>query len=453
MSITFNTQYLKGYITEEELAPVMQKAKKAAAELAGGTCRDAAMTAWRTLPADTGRAELAHIKDTAARIRKNSTALIVIGIGGSYLGGRAALEFLGSRYRNDFADVKIYFIGTSLCPEALSNVMRICDRQADVSVNVISKSGTTTEPAIAFRFFKDYMEKRYGREEASKRIYVTTDAERGTLRALARREGYEIFTIPSGVGGRYSVLTAVGLLPVAVGGFDVDLIMEGTRDAQERYDRADDNDANKYAAIRNLLYQKGKKIELFTCCDSSLTIFNGWLRQLFGESEGKDGKGIYPDAILFSTDMHSMGQYIQDGERLMFETGIVFNEGRHNLLMDEKEDDSDNLNYLAGRTLFNINRVSIEAALQAHSRGGVPCMLIEGRYPNEYHLGELIYFFEHACAVSGLILGVDPFDQPGVDVYKNSMFTLLGKPGYETSEQSKMSKRPEPSDRGPEKGI
>lgn len=430
MAITFDKQYLDGYITDEELAPVMDEARAAAAALAAGTCTGAEMTGWRTLPSDHDREEFSHIKDAAARIRRESTALIVIGIGGSYLGGRAALEFLGSRYRNDFAEVKIYFIGTSLCPEALSNVMRICDRQADVSVNVISKSGTTTEPAIAFRFFKEYMEKRYGREEAAKRIYVTSDAERGTLRSLALREGYETFTIPSNVGGRYSVLTAAGLLPVAAGGFDIDLVMEGARDAQERYDRDDDNDANKYAAIRNLLYRKGKKIELFTCCDSSLTIFNGWLRQLFGESEGKDGKGIYPDAILFSTDMHSMGQYIQDGERLMFETGIVFNEGRHDLLMDAKEDDSDNLNYLAGRTLFNINRVSVEAALQAHSRGGVPCMLIEGRYPNEYHLGELIYFFEHACAVSGLVLGVNPFDQPGVDVYKTSMFTLLGKPGY-----------------------
>ncbi len=408
----------------------MDEAREAAAALADGTCAGAAMTGWRTLPSDFDRDEFARIKDAAAKIRRESTALVVIGIGGSYLGGRAALEFLGSRYINDFAEVKIYFIGTSLCPEALSNVMRICDRQADVSVNVISKSGTTTEPAIAFRFFKEYMEKRYGREEAAKRIYVTSDAERGTLRALALREGYETFTIPSDVGGRYSVLTAVGLLPIAVGGFDIDLIMEGARDAQERYDRADDNDANKYAAIRNLLYRKGKKIELFTCCDSSLTIFNGWLRQLFGESEGKDGKGIYPDAILFSTDMHSMGQYIQVGERILFETGIVFNEGRHNLLMDAKDDDSDNLNYLAGRTLFNINRVSVEAALQAHSRGGVPCMLIEGKYPNEYHLGELIYFFEYACAVSGLVLGVDPFDQPGVEVYKTSMFTLLGKPGY-----------------------
>ena len=434
MAIKFDTQYLDGYVTEEELAPVMAEARETAASLADGTCRGAEMTGWRTLPAGLDRVEFTRIKDAAAKIRRESTALVVIGIGGSYLGGRAALEFLGSRYRNDFADVKIYFIGTSLCPEALSNVMRICDRQADVSVNVISKSGTTTEPAIAFRFFKEYMEKRYGREEAAKRIYVTTDAEHGTLRALARREGYETFTIPSDVGGRYSVLTAVGLLPIAVGGFDIDLVMEGARDAQERYDRADDNDANRYAAIRNLLYRKGKKIELFTCCDSSLTIFNGWLRQLFGESEGKDGKGIYPDAILFSTDMHSMGQYIQDGERLMFETGIVFNEGRHNLLMDAKEDDSDNLNYLAGRTLFNINRVSVEAALQAHSRGGVPCMLIEGRYPNEYHLGELIYFFEHACAVSGLMLGVDPFDQPGVEVYKTNMFTLLGKPGYGENE-------------------
>lgn len=430
MSIMFDTKYLAGYITEEELEPVMEEVRCAAKSLRDGTCAGADMTAWRTLPSDHDRAEFARIKETAARIRRDSTALVVIGIGGSYLGGRAALEFLGSRYRNDFADVKIYFIGTSLCPEALSNVMRICDRQADVSVNVISKSGTTTEPAIAFRFFKDYMERRYGRKGAAERIYVTTDAERGTLREMAKREGYQTFTIPAGVGGRYSVLTAVGLLPVAVGGFDIDLVMEGARDAQERYDRDDDNDANRYAAIRNLLYRKGKKIELFTCCDSSLTIFNGWLRQLFGESEGKDGKGIYPDAILFSTDMHSMGQYIQDGERLMFETGIVFDEGRHNLLMDEKEDDSDNLNYLAGRTLFNVNRVSIEAALQAHSEGGVPCMLIEGKYPNEYHLGELMYFFEHACAVSGLVLGVDPFDQPGVDVYKSEMFRLLGKPGY-----------------------
>ncbi len=431
MSIKFNTDYLKGYVSEEELEPVLAEAKAAAAALTDGSCPGAEMTGWRTLPNAYDKEEFARIKKTAARIRRDSTVLIVIGIGGSYLGGRAALDFLGSRYRNDFADVKIYFVGTSLCPEALSNVMRICDRSADVSVNVISKSGTTTEPAIAFRFFKDYMEERYGKKEAAKRIYVTSDASKGTLHEMATREGYEMFTIPENIGGRYSVLTAVGLLPIAVGGFDIDLIIEGARDAQERYDKADDNDANRYAAIRNLLYRKGKKIELFTCCDSSMTIFNSWLRQLFGESEGKDGKGIYPDAILFSTDMHSMGQYIQDGERILFETGIVFNEGRHNMLMDAKEDNSDNLNYLAGKTLFKINRISVEAALQAHSRGGVPCMLIEGRYPNEYHLGELIYFFEHACAVSAIMMGVDPFDQPGVEAYKTSMFTLLGKPEYE----------------------
>lgn len=433
MSIKFGTDYLKGYINEEELAPVLQEAREAAASLINGTCPGAEMTGWRTYPTEYDKKELARIKKTAAKIKRDSTALVVIGIGGSYLGSRAALDFLGSRYRNDFADVKIYFVGTSLCPEALGDILRICDRHKDVSINVISKSGTTTEPVIAFRFIKEYMEERYGKKEASKRIYVTTDAQKGTLVDIAKREGYERFAVPDNIGGRYSVLTSVGLLPIAVGGFDVDLILEGARDAQGRYDNTEDNDANRYAAIRNLMYRKGKKIEIFTCCDTSMTVFNGWLRQLFGESEGKDGKGIYPDAILFSTDMHSMGQYIQDGERLLFETGIVFNNGRRNMLMNVNENDEDNLNYLAGKTLFEINRVSIEAALQAHSQGGVPCMLIEGMYPNEYHFGELIYFFEHACAVSAIMMGVNPFDQPGVEAYKTSMFTLLGKPGYEKS--------------------
>lgn len=436
MSIKFGTDYLKGYISEEELAPVLQEAREAAASLINGTCPGAEMTGWRTYPTEYDKKELARIKKTAAKIKRDSTALVVIGIGGSYLGSRAALDFLGSRYRNDFADVKIYFVGTSLCPEALGDILRICDRHKDVSINVISKSGTTTEPAIAFRFLREYMEERYGKREAAKRIYVTTDAHKGTLVDIAKREGYERFAVPDNIGGRYSVLTSVGLLPIAVGGFDIDLILEGARDAQGRYDNAGDNDANRYAAIRNLLYRKGKKIEIFTCCDTSMTVFNGWLRQLFGESEGKDGKGIYPDAILFSTDMHSMGQYIQDGERILFETGIVFNNGRRNMLMNANENDEDNLNYLAGKTLFEINRVSIEAALQAHSHGGVPCMLIEGMYPNEYHFGELIYFFEHACAVSAIMMGVNPFDQPGVQAYKTGMFTLLGKPGYEKKEES-----------------
>ena len=432
MPIRFETKYVSDHVSREELAPVLEEVKQAAESLRQGTCVGGDMTGWRTLPADYDKAEYDRIKETAAKIRSDSTALVVIGVGGSYLGGRAALDFLGSRYRNDFASVKIYFIGTSLCPEALSNVMRLCDRQKDVSINVISKSGTTTEPAIAFRFFKKYMEQRYGREEAAKRIYVTTDPEKGTLRELARKEGYTTFSIPRNVGGRYSVLTAAGLLPIAVGGFNIYALLQGAKDAQEIYDRADENDSNLYAAIRSYFYRQGKKIEIFTCCDSAMTIFNGWLRQLFGESEGKDGKGLYPDAILFSTDMHSMGQYIQDGQRMLLETGIVFREGRQCLRMDLEEDNFDNLNYLAGKSLFQVNRTSVEAAMQAHSKGGVPCTLLEADWPDEYHLGQLVYFFEHACAVSGAVLGVNPFDQPGVDVYKTSMFRLLGKPGYET---------------------
>ena len=431
MAITLETKYLKGFLTEQEKITVLEEAKRAARSLHDGTCTGSEMTGWRTWPTDYDREEFARIKATAAKIRSDSTALVVIGIGGSYLGGRAALEFLGSCYRNDFSPVKIYFIGTSLCPEALSSVLELCERQENVSVNVISKSGTTTEPAIAFRFFKDYMERRYGKAEAARRIYVTTDKDKGALRETARREGYETFTIPRDIGGRYSVLTAVGLLPIAAAGFDIDRVMEGARDAQEKYDAADGNDSNLYAALRNALYRKGKAIELYTCCDSSLTIFNGWLRQLFGESEGKDGKGLYPDAILFSTDMHSMGQYIQDGQRLLLETGIVFKKGRRDLTMQAREDDSDDLNYLAGKNLFDINRTAVEAAMQAHCRGGVPCMLIEADCPDEYHFGQMVYFFEHACAVSAALLGVNPFDQPGVEAYKHSMFRLLGRKGYE----------------------
>ena len=429
MSLKLNTEYLKGFLTEAELAETAKEAASAARALAAGTCEGNDFIGWRTLPTDYDKEEYARIRKAAARIRETAQVLVVIGIGGSYLGARAAIEFLGGARFNDFAPLKVVFVGNSICPEELQYALDLCEGK-DVCVNVISKSGTTTEPAIAFRVFKAYMEKRYGKQEAAKRIFATTDKARGTLKELSDREGYETFVVPDDVGGRYSVLTAVGLLPIAAAGFDTDKLLAGARAAQEAFTSGGDNPSDRYAAIRSALYRKGKKIELYTCYDPAFAMFNEWLKQLYGESEGKDGKGIFPASVIFSTDLHSMGQYIQDGERTVFETVIAFRKARKDLTVQAEEVDFDGLNYLAGKTMSEVNRTAMQATLLAHVDGGVPCLVLEADAMDEENLGELFYFFEHACAVSGALTGVNPFNQPGVEAYKKNMFRLLGKPGY-----------------------
>ncbi|MBP3313951.1 MAG: glucose-6-phosphate isomerase [Oscillospiraceae bacterium] len=429
MSIQLETKHLTGFVSQEQISALKAEMEKACHEFDAGTCQGNDFIGWRTLPTDYDKEEFARIKAAAGKIRANSQVLVVIGIGGSYLGARAAIEFLGSQYYNNFADLQVYFVGNSICPEELSKVLKLCEGK-DVSVNIISKSGTTTEPAIAFRVFKEYMENRYGKEEASKRIYATTDKARGTLKELSTLEGYETFVVPDDVGGRYSVLTAVGLLPIAAAGFDIDALMAGAQAGQKAFDNDEMNPCNLYAVIRNVLYRMGKKTELYTCYDPAFTMFNEWLKQLYGESEGKDGKGIFPASVIFSTDLHSMGQYIQDGERTLFETVLAFGGAREDVTVKAEEANFDGLNYLAGKTMSEINRTAMEATIMAHKDGGVPCMVIEVGKMDEYHLGELVYFFEHACAISGAMLGVNPFNQPGVEAYKKNMFKLLGKPGY-----------------------
>lgn len=430
MAIRVETKYLEGFVTRQQIDSVMEEINAASHELSAGTCRGNDYIGWRTIPKDYNREEFARIKKAAEKIRRDSQVLVVIGIGGSYLGARAAIEFLGSQYYNDSADLKIYFVGKSLCPEEVTSVLKRCEGK-DVSVNVISKSGTTTETAIAFRVFKRYMEERYGKEGAASRIYATTDKNSGKLKELSEKEGYETFEVPGNVGGRFSVLTAVGLLPIAAAGFDIDRIMAGATDGMKEYDAPGENPSNLYAALRNVLYRAGKKIELYTCYDPAFTMFNEWLKQLYGESEGKDGKGIFPASVVFSTDLHSLGQYIQDGERTVFETVVDFGGARGDFIVEPEPDDFDGLNYLSGKKMSDINRTAMEATTQAHVTGGVPCMSIRVDKMDEYHLGQLAYFFEHACALSGAILGVNPFDQPGVEAYKKNMFKLLGKTGYE----------------------
>ncbi|MBQ7255746.1 MAG: glucose-6-phosphate isomerase [Oscillospiraceae bacterium] len=429
MALKLNEKYLSSFVKDSELKPLLAQAASAAEKLQKGDCAGNDFIGWRVLPTEYDRDEFARIKDAAKRIRETSQVLVVIGIGGSYLGARAAIEFLGGRFYNDFADLKVYFVGNSISSEELSAVLRLCEGK-DVSVNVISKSGTTTEPAIAFRIFKNYMEQRYGKAEAAKRIYATTDKARGTLKELSTREGYETFVVPDDVGGRYSVLTAVGLLPIAAAGFDIDALMAGAQAGQKKFEKADDNASNRYAAIRNLLYRGGKKTELYVSFDPAFTMFNEWLKQLYGESEGKDGKGIFPASIICSTDLHSMGQYIQDGERTLYETFVSFGSARDEITVEKAAEDFDGLNYLAGKTMAQVNATAMEATILAHVDGGVPCMLLEVEKMDEQNLGELVYFFEHACAVSGAMLGVNPFNQPGVEAYKKNMFRLLGKPGY-----------------------
>ncbi|WP_121611204.1 glucose-6-phosphate isomerase [Mesobacillus foraminis] len=401
---------------------------------------------WINLPTDYDKEEFARIQKCAEKIKNDSDILVVIGIGGSYLGARAAVDFLQHSFYNSLPNEKrqtpqVIFAGNNISSTYMKDLMDLLEGK-DFSINVISKSGTTTEPALAFRIFRKLLEEKYGAEEARKRIYATTDKARGALKTLADEEGYESFIIPDDVGGRYSVLTAVGLLPIAVSGADIEAMMKGAAQAQEDFGKSEleENPAYQYAAVRNVLYNKGKTIEMLINYEPSLMYFSEWWKQLFGESEGKDQKGIYPSSANFSTDLHSLGQYVQEGRRDIFETIIKVKQPRHELTIEEEENDLDGLNYLAGQTVDFVNNKAFEGTLLAHTDGGVPNLTVTIPQLDEYTFGYLVYFFEKACAISGYLLGVNPFDQPGVEAYKVNMFALLGKPGFE-EKKAELEKR------------
>ncbi len=443
MALGFNYSYASDFLRENDLKGLEGQvfdAHKVVNEKSG-LGND--FLGWVTLPSDYDKEEFARIKKAAAKIRKDTDILIVIGIGGSYLGARAAIEFLKGPYYNALREdaPEIYFAGNSISGSYLSDMIKLCEGKR-VSVNIISKSGTTTEPAVAFRVFRKYLEEHYGEEEAAKRIYCTTDKARGTLKALADEKGYECFVVPDDVGGRFSVLTAVGLLPIAAAGADIDKLMQGAQNAAVKYNNPDmySNDCYTYAALRNAFYRKGKSVELLVSYEPRFAMMAEWFKQLFGESEGKDNKGLFPASVIFSTDLHSMGQYVQDGSRLMFETVVTFGESDKDVVIEKEENDGDGLNFLAGKTMSFVNEKAFQGTVLAHTDGGVPNLVINVDKPDEENLGELIYFFEKACAVSGYMLGVNPFDQPGVESYKKNMFALLGKPGYE-EQKAELEKR------------
>lgn len=392
---------------------------------------------WLKLPSSYDRKEFSRIKKVAKRIRKDSEVFVVIGIGGSYLGARAVIESLTSNFANMFPETirkspQIFFVGNSISPNYINELID-CIGDKDISINVISKSGTTTEPAIAFRIFREYMESKYGADEASRRIYVTTDKKKGSLKQLADEEEYETFVIPDNIGGRFSVLTPVGLLPIAVAGIDIDKLMEGAKNAQFNYSDSSIkyNQCYKYAVARNILYEEDKTIEILANYEPKLHYLTEWWKQLYGESEGKEQKGIFPAGVDLSTDLHSMGQYIQDGRRNLFETVINVEKSKTDIKIKRDEDNIDGLNFIANKTMDYVNKKAMQGTIEAHVEGGVPNIIINIKELNEETIGELIYFFELACAISGNILGVNPFDQPGVEAYKTNMFRLLGKPGYE----------------------
>ena len=443
MPLKLNAEYLKGFIEDSEIYAIEKEILTAHNALESNSGKGNEFTGWLNLPTNYDKDEFERIKLAAKRIKASSDIFVSIGIGGSYLGSKAAIEFLNSADYNvlkkDTPD--IYFIGNSISADQLNNLLSIC-HDKDISLNVISKSGTTTEPAIAFRVFKKFMESKYGKEEASKRIYITTDKEKGTLKEIALNEGYETFVIPDDIGGRYSVLTAVGLLAIAVSGIDIDSLMNGAKQAMVDFkdSRVEYNDCYKYAAIRNILYRKGKKVELLTSYDSDFSMMSEWFKQLFGESEGKGNKGIFPASAIFSTDLHSIGQYIQDGERILFETVVNILKPKKDYIIDFDDENLDGLNFIGGKAFSYVNQKAFEGTVLAHCDGGVPNIVLEIPDKSAFELGYMIYFFEKACAVSGYVLGVNPFDQPGVESYKKNMFALLDKPGYE-NEKKALQKR------------
>ena len=440
--ITFDYSKTAGFISEEEIGYMSRLTEQAKDVLVSKNGAGNDFLGWIDLPVDYDKEEFSRIEKAAEKIKKDSDGLIVIGIGGSYLGARAAIEFLRHGFYNSLPKEKrgtpeIYYVGNSISSTYLQGVIDVIGDR-DFSVNVISKSGTTTEPAIAFRIFKKMLEDKYGQEEAAKRIYATTDKARGALKDLATKEGYESFVVPDDVGGRFSVLTAVGLLPIAVSGADITALMDGAASGRELAlnEKFEDNEAMKYAAIRNILLRKGKSVEVLANYEPALHYIGEWWKQLYGESEGKDQKGIFPAAVDFTTDLHSMGQFIQDGARIMFETVMNVEEARETITIEKEAEDLDGLNYLAGKTMDFVNKSAMNGTILAHTDGNVPNLMIKIPKMDEFHLGQLFYFFEFACGVSGYILGVNPFNQPGVESYKKNMFALLGKPGYEEEREA-----------------
>ena len=440
--ITFDYSKTAGFISEEEIGYMSRLTEQAKDVLVSKSGAGNDFLGWIDLPVDYDKEEFSRIEKAAEKIKKDSDVLIVIGIGGSYLGARAAIEFLRHGFYNSLPKEKrgtpeIYYVGNSISSTYLQGVIDVIGDR-DFSVNVISKSGTTTEPAIAFRIFKKMLEDKYGQEEAAKRIYATTDKARGALKDLATKEGYESFVVPDDVGGRFSVLTAVGLLPIAVSGADIKALMDGAASGRELAlnEKFEDNEAMKYAAIRNILLRKGKSVEVLANYEPALHYIGEWWKQLYGESEGKDQKGIFPAAVDFTTDLHSMGQFIQDGARIMFETVMNLEEARETITIEKEAEDLDGLNYLAGKTMDFVNKSAMNGTILAHTDGSVPNLMIKIPKMDEFHLGQLFYFFEFACGVSGYILGVNPFNQPGVESYKRNMFALLGKPGYEEEREA-----------------
>ena len=439
--VTFDYSKAAPFIKDHEVDSMKKLAEDAKELLVSKTGAGNDFLGWIDLPVDYDKDEFARIKKAAAKIQSDSEVLLVIGIGGSYLGARAAVEFLRHSFYNVVSKEirktpEIYFVGNSISSTYIRHLMDVIGDR-DFSINMISKSGTTTEPAIAFRVFKEMMEKKYGKEEAAKRIYATTDRVKGSLKHLATEEGYETFVVPDDIGGRFSVLTAVGLLPIAVSGADIDKLMDGASAGRETALNApfEENDSLKYAAIRNILLRKGKEIEILANYEPSVHYVSEWWKQLYGESEGKDQKGIFPASVDLTTDLHSMGQFIQDGSRNMFETVINIETSREELVLQEEPVDLDGLNYLAGKSVDFVNKSAMNGTILAHTDGQVPNLMVKVPEVNEFYLGELFYFFEFACGVSGYLLGVNPFNQPGVESYKKNMFALLGKPGYEAQRE------------------
>ena len=435
--LNFNYQFAKNFFNENELRQIKPYVELANEVLTSKSGAGSDFLGWVDLPENYDKDEFARIKKAAEKIKNDSEVLIVIGIGGSYLGAKAAIEFLSHSFYNNLPKDKrktpeIYFAGTNMSGVYLQHLIEVVGDR-DFSVNVISKSGTTTEPAVAFRVFKKMLEEKYGKEEAAKRIYATTDKEKGALKTLATAEGYETFVVPDNVGGRFSVLTAVGLLPIAAAGINIDDLMAGAKDAMNDFanKNMDENQALQYAAVRNILHRKGKHLELMVNYEPRVHYLAEWWKQLFGESEGKDGKGLYPTSADFSADLHSLGQYIQEGKRLFFETVVSIGKPEVEFVIESDKDNLDGLNFIAGKTLDYVNKKATDGVILAHIDGNVPNLGVNIPEATPYHLGYTFYFFEKACGVSGYLLGVNPFDQPGVEAYKKNMFALLGKPGYE----------------------
>ena len=435
MAMNLKMTGVTGFVNPGELDKMAVMMNAANEVLLSRTGAGSDFLGWLDLPVNYDKEEFARIQAAAKKIQGDSDVLVVIGIGGSYLGARAAIEFCKGQMYNGIREAgipEVYFVGNNISSAYLNDVVKIIG-QRDFSVNIISKSGTTTEPAIAFRIFKKLLEEKYGKEGAKGRIYATTDKARGALKALSDAEGYQTFVVPDDVGGRFSVLTAVGLLPIAAAGVDIEVMMKGAQDAREVCKGGDmsTNPSFQYAALRNILYRKGKGTEILVNYEPALTMMGEWFKQLYAESEGKDHKGIFPTAANFSTDLHSIGQFIQDGTRNLFETVLWVNNSRSEAVIEEAAEDIDGLNYLAGKTVQFVNSKAYQGTLMAHMDGGTPNIIIEIDEADAYHFGYLVYFFEKACGLSGYLLGVNPFDQPGVEAYKKNMFALLGKPGFE----------------------